>query len=531
MMVICILTVTGHYASAQCSISGWTSVCAGNQKQYKVTGLAPYLPQFSVSPASAVSGAFTIDDTYTVTWNSTFFSGCTGTATITATDGLGHTCTLPVTVYAKPAQGGIMTNPPGTTLVKPVNGYTNELPEVEYEISAACYSNINWTTPTGWNIISGQGTKKIRVKPANNSACSGTIQVDVYGNIGGCNNTETISVSHDPVADGTITNNIQTVGSWLTLEICPDDDVIMDGSSSSFCNYGNNNIYVELMESDASWNVLSSQGMWLTEPQYNVFGGLDHFDVKAFGASLNPAFNLKPNKYYMLKLAVGGGPQWNERTMHIEVKPIGAPAPTYADAIVLNPLPPNVNRTVRARWQGDPLKVYEIYYQVSDACSFPVASTTTDHFISCFTPTYYSPGLVYLDIPGLPALHKFRYKVRECNCGIWTNWMTTTPCLTLPKPGPNSVANTLETEKQETYVYPNPFSENFNAVFHLSSPSSVMIKVLDITGKVIKTIPKKTYPVGENSVEINTSQLQAGVYTVVINTDNDIYNHKIICNK
>ncbi len=516
--------------NAQCNITGWTTVCAGDQKQYTVTGLGGYIPQFSIYPSSASTGESRAGDVYTVNWNSTFFSGCTGVAYVICTNGFpgpGNTCSLAVTVHKQPSSGGIS----GPSVVTPVNGYTNELPEVEYSVPASCYSSITWTTPLGWNIISGQGTTKIKVKPAINAACTGTITVNVNGQIGGCDNTETKSVSRDPVAFATITNHVQSTGSWPPLEICPDDDIIMDFSASNFCNSAHNNVYIELVECDASWNIIGTRrGLWLNSSQYQALGGPVHFDVRKFATNaLVPAFAINASSFYALKIAVGS-PQWNERTMHIEVKASGGAAPTFVDAQLVYPVPPApAPRTVKAIWQGYPLKNYEIIFQTADNCSFPLSSVNTvTQFISCFTPTMHSPGMVYMDISGLPALNKFRYKVRECNCGTWSNWMTTTPCMSLPKPGrPNNVAEITE-DVMKFEVAPNPFDNILNIRFNLESDSKIALRITDVTGKLVLSLDEKSYARGENDIKIETTSLNPGVYNVMIITASGTINNKLV---
>lgn len=529
MTIIATLVVV-HSVQAQCNITGWTTVCAGDQKQYTVTGLGGYVPQFSIYPASASSGNSRAGDVYTVNWNSTFFSTCSDVAFVICTNGLsgpGNTCSLAVTVHRQPSSGGIT----GPSVVSPVTGWTNELPEVEYTVPAGCFSSITWTTPQGWNIISGQGTTKIKVKPAINAACTGTITVDVRGQIGDCNNIETKSVSRNPVAFATITNLVQSTGSWPPLEICPDDDILMDFSASNFCNSTHNDIYVELVECDASWNIIGTrQGAWLNSSQSQALGGPLLFDVREFATNvLVPAFAINASSFYALKIAVGS-PQWNERTMYIEVKPSGGAAPTFVDAQLVYPIPPApAPRTVKAIWQGSPLTSYEIIFQTADNCDFMLsAANTHTQFISCFTPSIHSPGMVYLDISGLPAMHKFRYKVRECNCGTWSNWMTTTPCMSLPKSGrPNSVAEITE-NATKFEVTPNPFDNILNIRFKLESDSKIALKILDVTGKLVISLDEKSYNSGENNIKVETASMNPGLYNVMFITQSGIINNKLI---
>ncbi|HCV50545.1 MAG TPA: T9SS C-terminal target domain-containing protein, partial [Saprospirales bacterium] len=65
-------------------------------------------------------------------------------------------------------------------------------------------------------------------------------------------------------------------------------------------------------------------------------------------------------------------------------------------------------------------------------------------------------------------------------------------------------------------VYPNP-ADNFTTVsFDLESAQTLSIQVIDMMGKVVTTVSAQTFGAGTQSQEINTSDLQRGVYVVLI---------------
>jgi len=54
-------------------------------------------------------------------------------------------------------------------------------------------------------------------------------------------------------------------------------------------------------------------------------------------------------------------------------------------------------------------------------------------------------------------------------------------------------------------IYPNPVNKNSTIEINLKSNSSVSIKIYDISGREVKSISKKHYLAGENSIKIDLS--------------------------
>ncbi len=512
---------------AQCSISGPGQMCTG-QAVYTVSGFTGSIPAPTFSPQGSGDLVSVIGNVITINWNSNFFSGCSSPATFTISNGI-TSCSKTTTIVRRPnpnITGPGQTSP--TTVIKPTQAYVNEYPATTYEVSSFCVdvSSIDWTVPNGWSIISGgDGSSTITVKPTlgPGTACQGNIKVRMQPStpVGGCAEEDIQPVSLDVVAYATITNYDQVATTWPPLEICPDDDIIMDASLTSFCNAGNTNIYVELIESNASWQTVSTQGMWLTPSAYSVFGGLEHFDVRAFANSLNPVFNFLPNNFYKLKLAVGG--TWNERTMHIEVKSTTNPAPSYNATNLISRSGGITD--VRLIWDGVTTKSYEILYEISDSHLFP-ANGTTRGFLQCFSPTFFNTGLVSTDISSLESGKKFRYKVRECNCGMWSGWSSTF----MLKPGKHTSINDIE-ESINLTVSPNPFRDNIDVSFKLGSTENVSMKLIDITGKTLIEVASQKYNEGDNKISIDTKSISSGIYSVVLTTSSGVYTRKLVCNK
>lgn len=87
-------------------------------------------------------------------------------------------------------------------------------------------------------------------------------------------------------------------------------------------------------------------------------------------------------------------------------------------------------------------------------------------------------------------------------------------------------ANTLQME-----CYPNPFSNNIEVKFNLAAASTVAVKIINVEGKVVSKVEESRYEAGKQKLSINTQSLPSGSYVLLINTEDGVYSHKIVCNK
>lgn len=78
-------------------------------------------------------------------------------------------------------------------------------------------------------------------------------------------------------------------------------------------------------------------------------------------------------------------------------------------------------------------------------------------------------------------------------------------------------------EKENTFselsLYPNPSKENATITFVLSSETNVTINVTDITGKLVLSSTNNNMQQGTNTMNINVSDLNAGIYFTTVLSD------------
>jgi len=80
-------------------------------------------------------------------------------------------------------------------------------------------------------------------------------------------------------------------------------------------------------------------------------------------------------------------------------------------------------------------------------------------------------------------------------------------------------------------VYPNPFTNNFTLNITTTQSENLNITLVDISGRLVKEINNEVVSVGAHTYTINTSNVQAGVYFVKIQNNNESTTIKLVCNK
>jgi hypothetical protein len=87
----------------------------------------------------------------------------------------------------------------------------------------------------------------------------------------------------------------------------------------------------------------------------------------------------------------------------------------------------------------------------------------------------------------------------------------------------------IKDEKQDVNisVYPNPFSAFTNVEFSLLKPSIVKIDVCNFLGGTVYSETARKYSSGTNKIQINSGNLESGVYLVKLTIDNNTYTRKV----
>jgi hypothetical protein len=76
-------------------------------------------------------------------------------------------------------------------------------------------------------------------------------------------------------------------------------------------------------------------------------------------------------------------------------------------------------------------------------------------------------------------------------------------------------------------IYPNPFHSGFNLDYKLSTSTDAVILMTDMNGKEVyrKELPHQA--AGSYQLAIDSEQLKAGIYTVTLQTKEQIRREKV----
>ena len=79
----------------------------------------------------------------------------------------------------------------------------------------------------------------------------------------------------------------------------------------------------------------------------------------------------------------------------------------------------------------------------------------------------------------------------------------------------------------EVNVYPNPAKDIAKLNFSLENASNLTISVYDQLGQLVQTVTSGKFNAGDNQVDINTTTLNSGIYTVRIDAENGTLSQRI----
>lgn len=77
-------------------------------------------------------------------------------------------------------------------------------------------------------------------------------------------------------------------------------------------------------------------------------------------------------------------------------------------------------------------------------------------------------------------------------------------------------------------VTPNPFTSSFEVQLESKSSMSVGAKLVNHSGKVVKTFNVGTIGVGKQSIKLDASDVPSGVYFLLLESNNEVSTHKVV---
>lgn len=94
-----------------------------------------------------------------------------------------------------------------------------------------------------------------------------------------------------------------------------------------------------------------------------------------------------------------------------------------------------------------------------------------------------------------------------------------------------SSENILNQTSSATSIFPNPISNSSTISFSLSQSQKVSLKIFDVNGRLIKTLADKYFEQGENKIEWNAEEVNAGIYFLQFKSAENLQTEKLIVTK
>jgi hypothetical protein len=86
-------------------------------------------------------------------------------------------------------------------------------------------------------------------------------------------------------------------------------------------------------------------------------------------------------------------------------------------------------------------------------------------------------------------------------------------------------------EEDEVYglsLYPNPTDGFTNLSFDAKTDGEMNIQVIDLTGKIVRSVKSIAYETGKNNYTLDVQGLATGVYVVNVNMGTTLYTQKLV---
>lgn len=80
----------------------------------------------------------------------------------------------------------------------------------------------------------------------------------------------------------------------------------------------------------------------------------------------------------------------------------------------------------------------------------------------------------------------------------------------------------------EMEIFPNPAAESATVSFSLSDESQVVIRLMDMNGRVVQEIENATYPQGNHYAAFDNRNLSSGLYLVQLTTNENVTTRKLM---
>ena len=174
---------------------------------------------------------------------------------------------------------------------------------VSYNITSCNANTYNWNIPTGWTIISGQGTASITVIP---DTSDGIISVSVCNQCG-CTSTTPLTVTADSCPSFCLAIGGPNVEYGFDIEQTPDGGFVIVGQTNSTFSTSNIDVYIAKIDAAGNLQWTRTVGGLNDDYGYSIATTADGGYIVA---GYTTSFGQGNNDIYLIKLDASGNLQW-----------------------------------------------------------------------------------------------------------------------------------------------------------------------------------------------------------------------------
>ncbi|NDK56716.1 multicopper oxidase domain-containing protein [Pontibacter fetidus] len=80
-------------------------------------------------------------------------------------------------------------------------------------------------------------------------------------------------------------------------------------------------------------------------------------------------------------------------------------------------------------------------------------------------------------------------------------------------------------------IYPNPFATTATLQLKVTAPTSVAVRFFDIRGRLVREVPAKQLAAGNHQLEINSTNLQTGLYICEVKMNDTVYRSRLVLSR
>jgi hypothetical protein len=77
-------------------------------------------------------------------------------------------------------------------------------------------------------------------------------------------------------------------------------------------------------------------------------------------------------------------------------------------------------------------------------------------------------------------------------------------------------------------AYPNPFNPTTTLSFSLPKAQQIEIGLIDVAGRLVKTILNREIQAGYHQLQLNAAELSSGIYMIRMMTGNQVLTQKVV---